>query len=131
MSKSTLHTVYALTICALLSAASLYSQSTAAFVSGTITDPSGAVVTSATVTARNIDTGVVTTTASNDSGVYVFPPLSYGKYEFAAEHAGFRKAVTANVTLEAGTKLTLNHVLQLGTTTETVEVQASGSTLTV
>ncbi len=130
MSKPTLHTVYALAICVLLSATSLYSQSTAAFVSGTITDPSGAMVTSATVTARNIDTGVVTTTASNDSGVYVFPPLSYGKYEFSAEHAGFRKAVTSNVTLEAGTKLTLNHVLQLGTTTETIEVQASGSTLT-
>ena len=107
-----------------------YTQSTAAFVSGTITDPSGAVVAGAKVSARNLDTGVVINSSSNDSGVYVFPPLPYGQYEFTAEHAGFRKAVTENVTLEAGTKLTLNQVLLLGTTSETVEVQATGSTLT-
>src|SRR5215472_3600283 len=107
-----------------------YTQSTAAFVSGTITDPSGAVVAGAKVSARNLDTGVVINSSSNDSGVYVFPPLPYGRYEFTAEHTGFRKAVTENVTLEAGTKLTLNQALQLGATTETVEVQATGSTLT-
>jgi hypothetical protein len=114
----------------LLSCASLFAQSTAAFVSGTITDPSGAVVRGASVNARNVDTGVVIATSSNESGVYVFPPLSYGQYEFTAEHTGFSKAVTQNVTLEAGTKLTLNQVLRLGTTTESVEVQATGSTLT-
>jgi len=114
----------------LLSYARVFAQSTAAFVSGTITDPSGAVVSGASVSARNVDTGVVITSSSNESGVYVFPPLSYGRYEFTVEHTGFRKTVTENVTLEAGTKLTLNQELQLGTTTDTVEVQATGSTLT-
>jgi len=108
----------------------LSAQSTDSIVSGTISDPSGAVVSAAKVSARNLDTGVVTTSQSNDSGVYVLPPLPYGRYESTAEHTGFRKAVTENVTLEAGTKLTLNQALQFGATTETVEVQANGSTLT-
>ena len=108
----------------------LFAQSTSAFVSGTITDPSGAVVSGASVSARNVDTGVVITSSSNESGVYVFPPLSYGRYEFTVERTGFRKTVTENVILEAGTKLTLNQELQLGTTTDTVEIHATGSTLT-
>jgi len=108
----------------------LRAQSTDAIVSGTISDPSGAVVAEATVTARNLATGVVTTSVSNQSGVYVFPPLPPGKYDFTAEHQGFRKAVTQGVTLDAAVKLTLNNVLQLGATTETVEVQATASTLT-
>jgi hypothetical protein len=56
--------------------------------------------------------------------------LPPGKYDFSAEHAGFRKALTQGVTLDAAVKLTLNHALQIGATTETVEVQANASTLT-
>src|SRR5580658_9668597 len=129
MFKPFLSTVSRFVVFLFLITAFLKGQSSDVIVSGTITDPSGAVVAGATVTAKNNDTGVLTTTQTNGSGVYVFPPLLYGHYDFSAEHAGFRKAVVENALLEAGAKLTLNQVLQIGTTAETIEVEASASTL--
>ena len=65
-------------------------QSTEGTVSGAITDPSGAYVVAATVTALNVGTGVSTAATTNSSGVYVFVSLQPGKYQITAEHSGFR-----------------------------------------
>ncbi|MBZ5606585.1 MAG: carboxypeptidase regulatory-like domain-containing protein, partial [Acidobacteriia bacterium] len=79
----------------------------------------------ATVTALNIATGVRTPVQTNEAGIYTMPSLLPGKYTFTAEHAGFRKAVVDEVILQVGTKLTLNMTLELGATTESVEVHAA------
>jgi len=137
MSRSKASLFSALTLGCLLwialyvSSTSLAGQTTDAIVSGTVSDPSGAAVVGATVTARNVDTGVVTTTMTNSSGVYTLPPLPYGKYDFKTSHPGFREIVTAGVTLTAAAQLTLNSTLQIGATTETVEVQATAAGLTL
>src|ERR1039458_5715513 len=59
-------------------------------ISGTVKDPSGAVIPKATVTATNIDTGVAQVGATNDSGVYSFPALPVGHYNLDVTAAGFR-----------------------------------------
>lgn len=116
-------------ILALLASGLAYAQSTDATISGTVTDPAGAVVPGVSVTAENLATGVVNRTTTNASGVYVFPALLPGSYRFSAEMQGFRRGVWNNIALEVGARQTLNMALDLGTTTETVEVQSSTSQL--
>src|SRR5262249_27739573 len=72
-------------------------------------------------------TGVVTKTESNDSGVYVFPALPPGNYRVEAQHPGFRRAAASGVTLEINDRITLNIALELGSTSEVIEVQAGSS----
>ncbi len=99
-------------------------QGTEATVSGTISDPSGAHIVGATVTATNIDTGVSVVASSNEAGIFVFPSLPPGKYRVVAEHAGFRKGTISDITLAVGAQISVNIPMELGQTTETVEVQA-------
>ena len=98
-------------------------------VSGTVTDPAGALVAGASVTARNLETGVISPTAANGIGVYVFASLPPGRYSFTAEHPGFRKEIVGGVVLELGAQLTVNLVLTLGEATQTVEVEATAATV--
>ena len=63
-------------------------------VTGTVTDPSGAVVANATVTLRNNRTGQTRTTTSNNSGAYRFSLLQPGSYTVSATAGGFGKAET-------------------------------------
>src|SRR5690242_13216253 len=106
-----------LLVCLLILPRPAYAQN--AQVSGTVTDPAGAVVAAAAVTARNVDTGVVSPTITNGIGVYVFASLAPGRYAFSAEHPGFRKQVVGGVVLELGAQLTVNLVLTLGEATQT------------
>src|SRR5260370_6288579 len=75
-----------------------------ASVSGTVTDPSRATIIGASVTARNMDTGVAASSTTNAAGVFVFPSLPPGTYTFSAEHAGFRRAVVDHVILQIGSQ---------------------------
>jgi hypothetical protein len=59
-------------------------------ISGTVKDPSGAVVPKATVTATNTDTGVRQVVATNDAGAYSFPGLPVGHYDVDITVTGFR-----------------------------------------
>lgn len=107
-----------------LGSAVVFAQ-TNATVSGTVTDPTGAHVVNATVTALEANTGVATSTHTNEAGVYVLGSLPPGKYRFTAEHSGFRKSVANDVDLALGAMVTLNLALELGQTTESVEVQGT------
>jgi len=113
----------------LISAFSCWSQTTDASLSGTITDPAGAAAAAASVSARNISTGVIARTSANDSGVYIFAALHPGKYRLEVEQTGFRKAAFNDLLLEVGAKLTVNVELELGALAETVEVSAAGATV--
>src|ERR1043165_7971861 len=116
----------ALLLCPLVLGTLAFGQ-TDASVSGTVTDPTGAHIVNAIVTAANIDTGARTPAQTNEAGVYTMPSLLPGKYTITAEHAGFRKAVVIDVVLQVGTVLTLNLGLELGSTTESVEVHAAAT----
>src|SRR5258706_11332455 len=114
---------FALLLCPLFWASFVFGQ-TEASGSGTVTDPSGAHIVNAVVTATNIETGTRTPVQTNEAGVYTMPSLLPGKYIFNAEHPGFRKAVLNDVTLQVGSVFTLNMTLELGSTRETVKEHA-------
>ena len=116
-----------LLVCVLVLAGPALAQN--AQVSGTVTDPAGAVVAGASVSARNVETGVVSSTVANAIGVYVFASLPPGRYSFSAEHPGFQKEIVGGVVLEIGAQLTVSLVLALGQATQSIEVQASAATV--
>src|SRR5437763_14747092 len=76
-----------------------FGQSTFATVSGTVSDPSGAVLPGVSLSATNNATGVVTTVISNEAGAYNLTSLLPGAYTVSAELPGFQKSIYTNVAL--------------------------------
>lgn len=92
-------------------------------VTGTITDPSGAVIPNAAVTLKNSGTGQTMNGTTNSSGVYRFSLLSPGQYTLTATASGFQNVVRA-VTVAVGQATTMNMQLAIGASSQTVEVTA-------
>jgi hypothetical protein len=92
-------------------------------IGGTVTDPSGAVIPSATVNLRGVNTGATQTTTTNQAGVYRFTLLKPGEYRVIASVGGFQKTERA-VTVEVGKMAAADLALQVGAATEVVEVSA-------
>ena len=80
---------------------SLSAQTTFATITGTVTDPTGAVIPNVTVTATNVATNVSTTVKSNEAGIYTIATLKEGTYKLAAKNTGFKELIIEGVTLEA------------------------------
>src|SRR6185503_9242220 len=104
---------------------SLLAQTNYATLGGTVGDSSGALIPGVTITARNIDTGIITTVLSNETGAYQFAALQPGKYRVSAELPGFRTHSYDDVTLGLTQQVRLNFTLQVGGQAEAVEVTAS------
>jgi hypothetical protein len=96
-----------------------------ASISGTVTDTSGAAIVGATVTATNVDTGVTAKQQTNSEGYYSFQSLPLGKYNVAVEQKGFKTYRQSGVVLDVNAALVVDVSLQVGQTTETVEVSSS------
>lgn len=96
-----------------------------ASITGTITDPSGAVIPNAKITITNDATSVSSNTVSSSAGTYSLKGLLPGKYTVTAEASGFKKEVKSGVTIEVSTPATVDFNLTTGTTNETVQVTAS------
>src|SRR5258706_8140103 len=90
-----------LAVLLILSAGSVYSQTTFASITGTVRDSGGAVVPNAAVTATNLATNIKSTARSNESGTYTIPQLLEGSYTLRAEAPGFKSFVVDNVVLAA------------------------------
>src|SRR3984957_10350622 len=103
--------------------------SVTASISGTVTDPSGAIVPGCTVTATNVDTGVSTTQSTNAQGFYSFPSLALGKYSIKVQQTGFKVYTETGVVLDVNQALVTDVKLQIGQSSEQVEV--SGEALHV
>ncbi|HET9129302.1 MAG TPA: carboxypeptidase regulatory-like domain-containing protein, partial [Terriglobia bacterium] len=95
---------------------------------GIVQDPGKALIPGVTVAAINVDTGVTTTTLSNESGAYNFPSLLPGNYKVSAELTGFKKGVYENVKLGYAAQARLDFSLTVGTVGQTVEVTATSET---
>src|SRR5882724_11975166 len=99
-------------------------QAVNATLLGTVTDSSGAAVSSAKVTITETKTGITRTSPTNDSGNYVFPDLPPGTYTVTAEQSGFKRASRAGVELIVNTSERIDLVLQPGDVSQTVTVEA-------
>ena len=102
-----------------------FAQAISADLTGTISDPSGAAIPSATVIVTNDATGVKTSVVSNASGVYRFSNLPVGRYTLTGSATGFTSATVKNLDLTLGNVLTENLTLAVGTVGTTVEVSAA------
>jgi hypothetical protein len=107
-----------------LALAIAHAQVDTADIVGTVTDPSGAAVTSATVTATSLTTGIAQKAAVNNTGGFEFTLLQVGAYKLTVQAAGFKNYST-QVTLAAGDRARVNAQLVLGQATETVTVEAT------
>ncbi len=96
--------------CATLYPAPVRGQTTGAVLSGTVSSPAGAVVSSARVSIKNADTGQVTEVQTSPAGAYTAPNLPPGNYEVSAQAEGFG-SISAKVTLAAGVKQTVDLAL--------------------
>ncbi len=95
-----------------------------ASISGTVKDPSGASVAGATVTATNVDTGIAETQTTNAQGFYSFQSLPLGKYAVEVQQKGFKTYRQTDLVLDVNAALMVDAPLQVGQTSEKVEVSA-------
>ena len=94
-------------------------------ISGTVTDPTGAVIADATVTATNIGTNVKTVRTTTGAGDYNITPLTPGLYSVSVVAKGFQQFIQENVTVDALATVGLPIKLTVGRTDETVTVSAA------
>jgi hypothetical protein len=112
-----------------LSCQAALAQTITGTITGTVTDPSGAVVPNVTVKATNESTNTVNTTASNESGVYNLLFLQPGRYSISAEAQGFKTSTAGPIQLEVNQVARMDLQMQVGATSETVEVTAAAPVL--
>src|SRR5215831_9643172 len=113
------------------SAAAPYATSQDIFgrISGTIADPTGAVIPGAKVTITNEETRLARTITADTRGFYVAPELRAGTYSVTAEQRGFKTTTKSGNDLVAGARMTVDLTLQIGAVTENVEVRTTGETV--
>jgi hypothetical protein len=109
-----------LTLCAGL----VFGQGSTARIDGTVTDPQGSAVPSADIQVLNPATGQVLKTSTDDRGQWAIPGLGAASYRVTATKSGFRVATVDGVVLNAGVPATVNLKLELGSTSEVIEVTA-------
>jgi len=103
----------------------LFAQKYTGTITGTVTDPQGAVVSGAQVTVTNPGTGQTRNATTNSSGIYTATDLSVGTYEVHIKSPNFKEFVAKNVAVDPSSTATLNAALVVGGTGEQVTVEAS------
>jgi hypothetical protein len=98
-------------------------------IAGNVSDPTGALVPNAKITAKAVSTGATYTTASSSAGSYRFPNLSIGTYDITVTAAGFKTATLTGVVVQVATTSALDIKLTTGVITENVVVNANAPTL--
>ncbi len=94
-------------------------------LSGRVTDQTGAVVSGAAVTAKNLDTGIVRTAITDQAGRYEMVALPIGQYDVLARKDGFAERVRTGISLVLGQDATVDLTLTVGNVNEQVRVVAS------
>jgi hypothetical protein len=98
-------------------------------ITGRVNDPSGAGVPDSTITLTNTSTNAVRQTQSSGDGIYSFPDLPPGVYSVRTEHTGFKSAMSNNVEVQVQQTVRLDLTLEVGQTSESIEVSAAADLL--
>ncbi|ADV82091.1 TonB-dependent receptor [Terriglobus saanensis] len=107
-----------------LATISALGQLTTSDILGTVTDSTGAEITNATITIRNLDTNDTRTVKTNGNGDYSFNLLQPGHYNIRIEAPGFKSSNTASLAVEAGDRARADAHLEPGASSETITVEA-------
>src|SRR5215469_14916922 len=120
-----------LTAAVLVLAAASHAQTSSGTVTGTVLDPTGAVIGGARVTLTSVETGVRLSTESNEAGVYRFDAVDLGVYDLTVTHPGFRAYVATGIGVEANRATTIDPKPEVGAAETRVEVSAESSEILV
>ncbi len=108
----------------LVTATALFAQTFRGTVLGTVTDPSGALVSGAKVSVKNLNTGLERTTQSSSDGSYSVPELPIGSYTVTVSQTGFQTSVTTAVAVDVASQVRVDVALKTGQVSERVEVSS-------
>jgi carboxypeptidase family protein len=122
---TTLWRACALTAVILAMAVIAIGQITTTGIRGIVRDPQGAVIPKATIKVTDNSTGVEQTTVSSNDGDFLFPSLQFGSYKLTAIATGFQTTVIGSVVVQSGRVTDVSVDLQVGTTSEMIQVTAS------
>jgi hypothetical protein len=117
-----------LVVCALQACVTAFAQSDRGTITGTITDPGGAVIAGAAIAVRNSATGAAYQVGSSATGNYVVQ-VPTGSYEMSVDVPGFKKYVRQNIAVPVEQTLRLDVVMEVGANTESVTVTESAPLL--
>ena len=113
--------------CLFFSCLSLSAQQITGTISGTVSDPSGAIIRGAAVTARQVETGLARTTNSDRNGNYVILELPIGHYRLQVAAIGFQEYVQDGITLNVNETAAVSPRLSLGSEKQQVLVSADAA----
>ena len=106
-----------------------WAQSTRGSLTGTVTDPSGAIIPGAKVEATQVDTQIKYEAVSSSAGEFHFPELALGRYDVTVTMAGFAPVKSSGVLVTINSTSILNVSLKPGAVSETVTIDASAPTV--
>src|SRR5262245_21595857 len=115
----------------LLVAISANAQTSRGTVTGTVLDPTGAVVSGANITLTGVETGVRLSTKSNDVGVYRFDAVDPGAYDLTVSLSGFRTYLSTHIGVEANRATTIDPSLEVGAAETKIEVSGESSEILI
>ena len=108
-----------------------FSQGVFATLTGLVADPSGGVIPNAQITLRDAVSGSIRNTVTNGDGYYTFAAVPVGMYDLTVDVQGYRQYKASNISLGGGDQRNINVKLQIGSTAETVQVNAQSVALAV
>src|SRR5262245_50350163 len=116
---------FLLCLCACVVSAQTFGE-----ITGTVKDPSTAVIPGASITATNTATNATRSTVTNEAGIYSFPALVPGLYSVKVELPGFQSVVRSNIELQVQQVARVDFTLAVSQAAETVQVNEFAQLLT-
>ena len=113
----------------LLTALPGLAQTSAGSITGTVTDPNGAVVPGASVQLRHGETGTVIDASTTEAGIYLFPSAPVGPCSLTVSFTGFKQTVRSNLEVRVGSRITVDVRLEIGETQQSIEVSTEAPLL--
>ena len=120
---------FAAALCFLVFSIAVFGQAGTGTITGTVSDPSGAVVAGAPVEVKNTDTNLPYPTVTTATGAYTVLRLPPGPYMVTISAPGFKKLVRSGLAVDAGQTLPLDLTLQVGAASDSVTVTAEATLL--
>ena len=123
--------IFAAVLALLALAPGASAQVAQAGMTGVVNDSSGAAVSSAMVSAKDVETGLMRSTTTNSFGRYELPDLEVGAYEVTVSKDGFQTLVRGGIVLVVGQQAEIDFALKVGAVTEQVTVSANTPVVSV